>query len=235
MDVLLVMGLIGLSVLLLYAWVKQKRKDSEVMSRYLMLSGETRENLTSDKGVQGEFAIYKALHDMGAGGHVLVNLYVPYRGGTSEIDLVWVHRTGVYVIESKNYSGNVYGSEYTKNWVQYLGGQKFPFYNPIQQNRTHINALAVAGIPETYMHSIIVFGSKATLQKVEVSNNEPPVLTLDQLASYCRKKVRSSKDVYTDDDVTSVANGLFNTYALASEHTKAQHIERIQRKYGTIS
>lgn len=232
MEWLVFMFIVGVALFLRY-YIKAARKDAEIRAEYMRISGTTLEELTTDKGVQGEYAIYKSLHNMTTGGHILANLYVPYKGSTTEIDVLLVHKTGVYVIESKNYSGKVYGYEDAKNWAQYLGGKKFSFYNPIKQNQTHMNVLAANGLPEDHMESLIVFGAQTTLQKVTVSKTAPPIITVNDLPRSCKKLMKKRKTLYTDQEVTNLANNLFNRYALASESTKKQHIERIQEKYGT--
>lgn len=228
---LIISVVVGVALFLMY-YIKAARKDAEIRTQYMRLSGTTLEELNTDKGVQGEYAIYKTLHNMQTGGHILANLYVPYKGATTEIDVLLVHKTGVYVIESKNYSGKVYGYEDTKNWAQYLGGKKFSFYNPIKQNQTHMNVLAANGLPKEHMESLIVFGAQTTLQKVTVSKTAPPIITVNDLPRRCKKLMKKRKTLYTDQEVTNLANNLFNRYALASESTKKQHIERIRQKYG---
>lgn len=42
----------------------------------------------------------------GYNGNILHNLYIPYNNGkTSEIDILFITKKGIFVIESKNYSG----------------------------------------------------------------------------------------------------------------------------------
>ena len=96
-----------------------------------------------DKGETGEWAIEYALKKaLPDNIYILRNLYIPYRSIVTEIDLILLHETGIYVFESKNYSGWIFGNEKHQYWTQSLkGGRKFKFYNPIFQNRTHINAV----------------------------------------------------------------------------------------------
>ena len=48
----------------------------------------------------------------------MANLYIPKGDGTTiEIDLLLVDTTSIYVIESKNSSGWIFGDEKSKNWV----------------------------------------------------------------------------------------------------------------------
>ena len=64
---------------------------------------------------------------------VFRNVLVPrWTGPTSEseVDVLMVHETGVYVMESKNYAGWIFGSAEQPQWTQALeGGHKNRFYN----------------------------------------------------------------------------------------------------------
>ena len=78
--------------------------------------------LIQDKGVYGEYLTYNILRKMD--GEILTNLYIPKNNTTTEIDLVFINKTGMYVIESKNYSGKIYGSKENKYWMQILDNKK---------------------------------------------------------------------------------------------------------------
>ena len=85
--------------------------------------------------------VLKKLNNKGFTGVVLRNVYVPMENPdeTTEIDVLYITRKGVFVIESKNYSGWIFGSEGDRNWTQTLpGGNRQRFYNPVKQNATHI-------------------------------------------------------------------------------------------------
>ncbi len=63
-----------------------------------------------DSGSFGEYLIQYALFNISGYGKVLNNLYIPYKGKASEIDVIMLHEKGIFVFESKNYSGWIYGS-----------------------------------------------------------------------------------------------------------------------------
>ena len=56
-------------------------------------------------------------------------------GHTSQIDHIFIHPTGIYVIETKNSTGRIYGSEGDQEWTQVLhyGKKKYKMYNPLKQ------------------------------------------------------------------------------------------------------
>jgi hypothetical protein len=96
---------------------------------------------------------------------VLNNLIISNGKSTAQIDHVVVSPYGIFVIETKNYKGWIYGKDYYKQWTQNIFGRKYEFYNTVKQNETHIKALRkllyqFGSIP--YI-SIIAFSSKASL------------------------------------------------------------------------
>ena len=104
------------------------------------------------------------------GGYVINDIIIPGEATkTSQIDHILLASSGIWVIETKNYSGRIYGSEYDYEWTQVLnyGNTKNRFYNPIKQNETHINNLRKLLGDKKYIYSCVV-------------------LTQDNLNSYCR-------------------------------------------------
>ena len=81
-------------------------------------------------------------------------------GKYSQIDLVVATKVGIVVFEVKEYSGWIFGTQNQINWTQILayGKRKFKFYNPILQNKKHVEDLKkfylFDGIP---VFSMIVF------------------------------------------------------------------------------
>jgi hypothetical protein len=64
-------------------------------------------------------------------------------GKYSQIDLVVATKVGIVVFEVKDYSGWIFGNENQINWTQILayGKRKYKFYNPIMQNKKHVEDL----------------------------------------------------------------------------------------------
>lgn len=59
---------------------------------------------------------------------------------TVQIDHIVVNKNGVFVIETKNYAGDIYGDDEKTEWKQVLAGGKVVNYhrNPVKQNGSHI-------------------------------------------------------------------------------------------------
>ncbi len=81
-------------------------------------------------------------------------------GDTTQIDFVVLSVYGIFVLEVKNYSGWIFGSEPQELWTQVLYHEKNKFLNPLRQNYKHIKALSyILALPTSTFHSVIVFPS----------------------------------------------------------------------------
>lgn len=70
------------------------------------------------KGKYGETLTVRKLKKvklLGRDGEILRNVYIPKDNGeTSEIDVMFITQKGIFVFESKNYSGWIFGEE---KWI----------------------------------------------------------------------------------------------------------------------
>lgn len=154
-------------------------------SNYKFASGNSFHETFFNKGNRGEFLTYRELEKLGGYSKILANVYIPKdNGGTSEIDLIFIHQRGIYVIESKNYSGWIFGDEKNKNWMQtFENGYKQPFYNPIWQNNTHIKHLNNYLDEQDRKHfkSIIVFSERCKIKKMNMISKDLEVVKREDL------------------------------------------------------
>ena len=116
------------------------------------------------KGYYGEYLLLTELYQRVKGQcKILMNLNVPTGNGkTTEIDLLMIHETGLYVFEAKHYKGTIYGSYEDAKWTQYFRTQENShFPSPIRQNEYHIEALKRL-FPGTPIKSFVVFTNDET-------------------------------------------------------------------------
>jgi hypothetical protein len=126
-------------------------------------------------GFAGERQVIKTLKSLDQNSYIILNdLYIPKENNqTSQIDHIVISSKGIFVIETKNYKGWIFGSENSPNWMQVNHKRKDKFYNPIWQNSGHILALKnylgeiIEGAP---FYSIIVFGQRSDLKFKEPFN-----------------------------------------------------------------
>lgn len=98
-------------------------------------------------GLAGESATADIIARLPAGFYGIQNVVVSFEGKKSELDMVVVGPTGVFVVETKNRNGEIRGNYEDRNWTQYKvgrGGTPYSndFYSPVKQVGTHIYRLA---------------------------------------------------------------------------------------------
>jgi len=152
---------------------------------------------------------------------VINNLLFYIDGRTVQIDHVVVSRYGIFVIETKNYSGLIVGSSKDSHWIQFLGRRKYRFYNPVKQNNGHVKALrsflSRLGFESVRLLPIVVFVGDANL-RIE---SDVPVITLDRLSSTIRSYQDEVMSESTRDRIFQVLKSAgIKGYKAVREHVK---------------
>ena len=134
-------------------------------------------------------------------------------------------------MESKDYSGTIYGNEDQKQWTQYFSqSKKYPFQNPIKQNETHIKALKLAlnDFPELTYYSVIVFSDRCTLKIEETTRPNTYVIQRTALDDTI-DKIRDEKAILPADDHLEILVRL-KKLSNPKKEIRDQHVEDIKTK-----
>ena len=168
----------------------------------------------------------------GRKGKTLRNVYLPKDNGeTSEVDLIYITQKGIFVFESKNYSGWIFGDEKSKNWTAMLPNkQKNQFYNPILQNKTHLKWMKSFVGEDIPLFSIIVFSERCELKKVTVESEDIRVIKRDLTYATVRDIWDKNPDTVSDSRIEELYVKL-KELTNVDKATKASHIENIEKKY----
>ena len=97
------------------------------------------------------------------------NVMIPDdKGGTTQIDHIVFSQYGIFVVETKNMKGWIWGNAEQAEWTQQIFKVKHPFQNPFRQNYKHIKCLtALTGLPEDVFVHIIAFVGDCTIKRRE--------------------------------------------------------------------
>ena len=92
--------------------------------------------------------IYRRIH----------NIVIPTANGTTQIDHILVSRFGIFVVETKNMKGWIFGGKDDAQWTQVLFGKKYRFQNPLRQNYRHTKSLAdFLNLDHSLFRSVVFF------------------------------------------------------------------------------
>lgn len=206
------------------------KKSKYDKSNYKKESGNGFFGVMMDKGKYGEYLSFNILEKIKGEHRILTNVYLPKENGeTTEVDLIYLHETGIYVLESKNYSGWIFGDEKSKYWMQILKNkQKKKFYNPIRQNNTHIKYLIkLLKVDEKLVKSIIVFSERCVIKKMEVHSENVKVINRYALNKTIEQLINNSPKVFEAGEIIELYYEL-KSYTCISEEMKAKHIKQIE-------
>ena len=174
-------------------------------------------------GEEGENLVQSYLGDTILGVQHVFNDYVILQNGKStQIDHIVVNAHGIFVIETKNYSGHIYGSEKSQRWTQVLayGNEKHTFYNPIKQNHTHIYRLKQLLKKQVPFYSLVVF-----VQNNIDNINASEVITLRELPS----SLQQGACVLSSSQIDKIGNFLYEHNA-RNEVSNESHVQQIQEE-----
>lgn len=155
------------------------------------------------KGVFGEFLVNRLLSKLPESDYTLIkDVTLPTNDGTTQVDHIVVSRYGIFVVETKNMKGWIFGSARQKQWTQKIYRHSSKFQNPLHQNYKHIKALeTLLGCSEEHLHSVIVFIGDSTF-KTEM----PPNVT------YARGSIRYIQQfndvVFSDNDYARLTESI---------------------------
>lgn len=177
------------------------------------------------KGRKGEFQVRLRLRMLPTKKYkVINNLLICQNGHTSQIDHVVVSEYGIFVIETKNYKGYIYGGLDSEYWTQNIYGKKFKLFNPLLQNQSHVKAIGrlLPDIHPDFLVSIVAFSRRATLKKLHFDN----VIYWNRvnrfIRSYSQKRISSEQVQKAFSTLTELNS--------TSGETRNKHLKKVRNE-----
>lgn len=223
--------------------IKKNKKYNEYKnSAYYQVTKTPYIAIKHDKGKYGEYLTYKYLKSFEeSGARFLFNLYIPKKDGkTTEIDILMICSKGVFVFESKNFSGWIFGDECQKDWYQTLPkgrgkSQKEHFHNPIMQNNAHIKHLKAFLGEKIPMRSIIVFSERCTLKDIKIRSSEIHVINRYDVVGIVNDIFNHTPDELLSENEIAVLYNKLYPYTQVDSAIKQNHIQNTQNDRNTYS
>ena len=162
------------------------------------------------RGYYGEYLLFSKLYQFLPGnGKILMNLNIPISADkTTEIDLLLIHETGLYVFEIKHYKGTIYGQDTERTWTQYFRtAPNESFRNPVLQNGYHLRALNNI-FPSMPLNSFVVFTNDDCELRISNSNPDLCICRINELEGRLLNRIRQSEYKYSIDKINDIFNQL---------------------------
>ena len=154
--------------------------------------------------------------------HLVKNVTLPTEDGTTQIDHIIVSEFGVFVIETKNMKGWIYGGEKQKTWTQKIYKHTTKFQNPLYQNYKHVKTIESAlGIEHSKIFSVIVFVGDSTF-KTEMHDN---VTYSGGFIRYIKSK---TDKIISQEEVKKIVSMIESGRLSRTLKTHREHVKHVQ-------
>ncbi|PKR86806.1 nuclease-related domain-containing protein [Heyndrickxia camelliae] len=195
--------------------------------------------ITSNRiGDLGEYKINIQLDQLPKNSKYLSDILIPNpkaKSGYSQIDHVVFTPFAVFVIETKNYAGTIYGDRMRAKWS--VNG-KFPMLNPFNQNYGHILAIKsiINELDDSNVVSIVSFTRRSTFKVNEelrkIQSNDLIVYDIE-LSEFINRKINVLKlqhksEIYTEREILYMYNELSQANITDSE-IRQKHVQLLKK------
>jgi len=179
------------------------------------------------KGVAGEFLV-NTLTRLSLNKkryHLIKDVTLPTEdGGTTQIDLIIVSPYGVFVVETKNMRGWIFGGERQKTWTQKFHKKTFKFQNPLHQNYKHVKTLQkLIELEDNQIFSVVVFVGESTF-KTEMPPN------VNRGLDYVKYIKSKTEPVLSEQEIKRITDLIESGRLERSTETSKKHIEYLKQK-----
>lgn len=171
------------------------------------------------RGDKGEALVKECLEGIDGYHHLLNDVtYVNKKSEMShQVDHIFIHPHGVFVVETKNYFGRIISDTHDSYWIKEVRGEQIKISNPLKQNKSH--AITVSRLLKGKYNVIPVV--------VFVQNNAPyigdeNVINLSDLPLFIESYPYKKK--ISKSDMDKIAKSLDRR---SSDISKEEHVENI--------
>lgn len=179
------------------------------------------------KGKKGERTVAKILSPLDENEYKVLNdvMVRTQNGKTSQIDHIVVSAYGIFVIETKNYRGWIFGNEKAAYWMQIIYHAKYRLRNPVKQNYAHIFALKeiLAEYSTIIYFPIVVFVGKAELKEIK---SKMPVIYDTELLTLIHSNATSK--CLAEAEIDKIVE-LLSSKNIVNDETRVEHINTIRQ------
>lgn len=153
---------------------------------------------------------------------LIKNVTLPTENGTTQIDHIIVSKFGIFVIETKNLKGWIFGSENQKQWTQQIFKHKNSFQNPLHQNYKHVKTLEkLLDISSDKMHSLIVFVGDCKFKTMMPDN-------VTQGRGYLRFIKSKNQELLSENEVSTIFEQINSGRLQPSISTNRNHVNHVK-------
>lgn len=153
------------------------------------------------------------------------NIILPSKNGTSQIDHLVISPFGLFIIETKNKKGWIFGSEQDTTWTQSVYGKKYSFQNPLKQAFRQKKVLSeFLVIDESKIHTLVYF-----VGRCEFKTAQPENVINSGIGRFIK---RFRNQVLSEEEVNRVAKAI-GKHLSESSLSNRDHIASLRNRHSS--
>ncbi len=157
--------------------------------------------------------------------HKFHNIILPSKNGTTQIDHLIISIYGLFIVETKNKKGWIFGSEKQTNWTQAIYGKKYSFQNPLRQAFRQKKILSeFLNLDESHIHTVIYFSGDCKFKTTLPDN-----VINSGVGRYIK---RFRNQILSTEDVHQVIKALGKHLSESSLSNRA-HIKSLRQRHSS--
>lgn len=161
--------------------------------------------------------VYRRFHDV----------IIPARNGTTQIDHILVSPYGLFIVETKNKKGWIFGSGEQPKWTQSIYGKKYSFQNPLRQTFRQKKVLSeYLELQESIIHTVVFF-----VGDCKFKTRLPDNVLNSRLGRYIKQ---FKNHVLTPEDIDRIV-GKLERHVSESTLTTRDHVRSLRERHSSTS
>ena len=154
--------------------------------------------------------------------HLIKNVTLPTEDGTTQIDHIIVSRYGVFVVETKNMKGWIFGNAKQRYWTQKIFKYSQKFQNPLHQNYKHVKTLqSLLDLSDEQVFSVVVFVGDSTFKTPMPEN-------VTYGGGYIRFIKSRTEEVLAEAEVQDIVSKIETGRLAATFRNHRQHVAHVK-------
>ncbi len=153
------------------------------------------------------------------------NLIIPSSNGTAQIDHLIVSPFGLFIVETKNMKGWIFGSEQQPKWTQVIYNSKYTFQNPLRQTWRQKCVLSeFLGYPLAAIETIVYFNGDVRFKTAMPAN-----VICSRPAQY----IRHFQEQRLSTDAIQHICKILNDHVSNSRLSKSDHLRSLRERHSS--
>lgn len=244
LSIMIPIKILGLIIKAITRAIKQAEKSAK--SSYKSYATYTTITDKEEKGLQGEYKTIDYIRYVTNDDNILHDVNISdAQGHTAQIDVVVLDYTGIYVVEVKNFANNakVYltNSKDVKLYykIKYQPSQEEAMYNPVWQNRAHINHLSsYLNLSTSYFVNIVSIAGGEYVDYVSGHNNVTVTYAYN-IVNVLQSEMNRRRNVLNETDIIRIRRALKPEMQAEIEHRaelqRQREIEQEERQAKAVA